>query len=194
MTNKCLEFIILFVKKPISSYQQNFLVDFLKGLLGQNITSEINDKEIIVYFNRDEEIDFNEIVNVINNELFIDVVLFEGKTTSDDVVDYINFIKNSYYSLAITNFYLSERELIKLSAKVDNEQISRSILKKYYDDNEMLNIVKVFIECNLNTSQAASKLYLHRNTLIGKIDKFINETGYDIKSFSDAYIVYHILK
>ena len=62
-----------------------------------------------------------------------------------------------------------------------------------YNDYEMKTIVKTYLECNMNISKASNVLYMHRNTLMYKIDNFINETGFDIKKFKDAYIIYHIL-
>ncbi len=189
------KFIILFIRKEITKSHENILIDFLKGLLGQNIKCEVNKSDIVVYYNCVDEVDFKEIVNVINNDIYIDLALFDGFVSNKMLVEYISFIKNRYYSLVgISDAYFDEKSLIRLSSKIDDENLRKNILKKYYNDYEMLNTIRVFIECNLNTSLAANKLYLHRNTLIGKIDRFIKVTGYDIKSFADAYIVYHILK
>jgi DNA-binding PucR family transcriptional regulator len=42
----------------------------------------------------------------------------------------------------------------------------------------------------MNVSLAAKKLYLHRNTLQYRVDKFIEKTGIDIKHFGNAVSIY----
>jgi DNA-binding PucR family transcriptional regulator len=54
--------------------------------------------------------------------------------------------------------------------------------------------MKIFIEKNQNTSEAAKALYLHRNTLINRLDKFYRVTGFDLKKFEDAAIIYLLIK
>lgn len=46
--------------------------------------------------------------------------------------------------------------------------------------------VHTFFECNLNISEAARKLFLHRNTLMNRIEKIQRKTGFDIRNFDDA--------
>ena len=53
-------------------------------------------------------------------------------------------------------------------------------------DEETLNLVEKFFENNLNTSEAARRLYIHRNTLIYRLDKIQKETGLDLRRFDDA--------
>ncbi len=56
-------------------------------------------------------------------------------------------------------------------------------------DEDTLNLVEKFFENNLNTSEAARKLYIHRNTLIYRLDKIQKETGLDLRTFDDALTV-----
>ncbi len=58
------------------------------------------------------------------------------------------------------------------------------------NDKELIESIKVFFQCNLNVSLAAKQLYLHRNTLQYRIDKFIEKTGLNIKTFEGAVAVY----
>ena len=51
--------------------------------------------------------------------------------------------------------------------------VVKNILKEYYDDYQMKNVIKTYLDCNMNISKAASKLFMHRNTVMNKIDKFI---------------------
>ena len=58
--------------------------------------------------------------------------------------------------------------------------------KAVFHDVDMLMTAESFLENNLNVSETARNLYMHRNTLIYRIDKILKETDLDIKKFSDA--------
>ncbi len=55
-------------------------------------------------------------------------------------------------------------------------------------DNDMVKTIDVFFKCGLNLSEAAKELYIHRNTLIYRIDKIQKYTGFDIRIFNQATI------
>ncbi len=58
--------------------------------------------------------------------------------------------------------------------------------KEIFADEEMLSTAEEFLENSLNTSETSRKLYLHRNTLIYRLDKIERGTGLNIRKFSDA--------
>lgn len=53
-------------------------------------------------------------------------------------------------------------------------------------DEETLITVRTFFENNLNFSETARKLYVHRNTLVYRFEKLQKKTGLDIRTFEDA--------
>jgi carbohydrate diacid regulator len=53
-------------------------------------------------------------------------------------------------------------------------------------DDEMLLTVQKFFENNLNVSETSRQLYVHRNTLVYRIEKLAHATGLDIRKFDDA--------
>lgn len=55
-----------------------------------------------------------------------------------------------------------------------------------WEDEELLTTAEAFIRCSLNVSQTSRHLYVHRNTLMYRLDKIKRETGYDLRNFSDA--------
>ena len=59
-------------------------------------------------------------------------------------------------------------------------------------NDEMLQTVDKFFECDLNLSEAARQLYIHRNTLVYRLDKFQRATGLDLRRFDDA-VIYKLL-
>jgi len=58
--------------------------------------------------------------------------------------------------------------------------------KEIFDDQEMVLTAEEFLDSNLNSSETARKLFLHRNTLTYRLDKIERLTGLDIRKFSDA--------
>ena len=53
-------------------------------------------------------------------------------------------------------------------------------------DEEILGSVLTFFENDLSIAETARKQFLHRNTLIYRLDKFQSITGLDVRKFSDA--------
>ena len=53
-------------------------------------------------------------------------------------------------------------------------------------DEETLITIQKFFENSLNVSETARQLYIHRNTLVYRIEKLEKETGLDIRNFDDA--------
>jgi carbohydrate diacid regulator len=53
-------------------------------------------------------------------------------------------------------------------------------------DHEILSTIDNFFENNLNVSETARQLFVHRNTLVYRIEKLQKSTGLDIRTFEDA--------
>jgi carbohydrate diacid regulator len=53
-------------------------------------------------------------------------------------------------------------------------------------DDEILSTVNKFFENNLNVSETSRQLYIHRNTLVYRLDKLQRLTGLDLRNFDDA--------
>ena len=66
------------------------------------------------------------------------------------------------------------------------ELINDEGIKELMSDEEVVSTAHEFLECNLNASLTARKMYLHRNTLAYRLDKIQRESGLDIRKFSDA--------
>lgn len=67
------------------------------------------------------------------------------------------------------------------------EQLMKSsvILK----DPETVATLDIFFQRDCNVSETAKRLYVHRNTLIYRLDKIKQETGLDVRTFNDAVLV-----
>lgn len=73
---------------------------------------------------------------------------------------------------------LPEEALSALKEKA--EQISRSL------DSETVELAQEFFRHNLNISETARSCYLHRNTLIYRLDRIQKETGFNLRNFDEA--------
>lgn len=58
-----------------------------------------------------------------------------------------------------------------------------------WSDAEMMKTIQCFLEEDLNVSETARKLYIHRNTLLYRLEKIREEIGYDLRVFDDAMMV-----
>lgn len=53
-------------------------------------------------------------------------------------------------------------------------------------DEETITTINIFFDNNLNISETARQLYVHRNTLVYRLEKLQKQTGLDIRVFDDA--------
>lgn len=54
---------------------------------------------------------------------------------------------------------------------------------------EMVTTLETFFAMNCNVSDTAKQLFIHRNTLLYRLDKLKQETGLDVRLFRDAVLV-----
>ncbi|WP_100403675.1 PucR family transcriptional regulator [Bacillus sp. FJAT-42315] len=68
--------------------------------------------------------------------------------------------------------------------------ISINLFPSFKDEPDLLQTLKVYLESNLNASLTAKKLFIHRNTLQYRLDKFVEKTGVQLKDFNSAFTIY----
>lgn len=71
--------------------------------------------------------------------------------------------------------------------------LCKMFIKEIFNDNtpdqfdeETLTTIHKFFENNLNVSETSRQLYIHRNTLVYRLDKLQKSTGLDLRIFEDA--------
>ena len=91
---------------------------------------------------------------------------------------------HSYHDLGL------EKLLYRVSAEDAKEYMTENLASFDFSalDNEMRNTIKALFNNQLNLVETAKELYIHRNTLIYRIDKFQKITGLDLRNFDDAII------
>lgn len=116
---------------------------------------------------------------------------YEGLKKSFEECEYRLMLANKY---KISESIIDEKKMI-LEGIIDSvsEEEKKRIYQLFNDgfskfDNEMIRTIEVFFRCGLNLSDAAKKLYIHRNTLIYRLDKIEKYTGYDIRNFNNAVL------
>ncbi|MDE6407954.1 MAG: helix-turn-helix domain-containing protein, partial [Anaeroplasmataceae bacterium] len=56
------------------------------------------------------------------------------------------------------------------------------------------DIILAMADCDLNVSKASNLLFMHRNTLLYKIERLITLSDFDLKSFNDLYLLVQLLR
>ena len=79
---------------------------------------------------------------------------------------------------------------LSMLTAADKERYVKTVLDRSYrevlSDSELMSAADAFIKHSLNISEASRHMYVHRNTLIYRLDKIERLTGLNIRNFNDA--------
>lgn len=91
-------------------------------------------------------------------------------------------------SIFLYNSLILERFLMELPQDISAYYHSLLFNRKNQRlfNEEMLYTIDMFFKKDLNLSDTARQLYIHRNTLVYRLDKVQKQTGLDLRSFEDA--------
>ncbi len=193
-----MHYLIIKFKKEVKKAEYDNLILFFKQLLGMNITVKEFLPNLIIEHDYDD-LEMIEVIESLQSELVYDIVVFSSKkfTSIAELEEHQNFIYN-VFNRSDNNFYdyfYDEKKFIMQVFKDFDYKLFKSfVLKKYLNDQVMIDILQTFFKNNLNTKKTSEELFMHRNTLINKIEKFNYDTGYDVRNFYDAYIIYNLIK
>ena len=67
------------------------------------------------------------------------------------------------------------------------------VFKELIHDEELIQTAIRFFENDLNITETSRQLYVHRNTLIYRLNKIEKQTGLDLRSFDDAIQFYMLM-
>lgn len=73
------------------------------------------------------------------------------------------------------------------------EVINHPNVKMLLKDKELLDTLNSFFENDLNITYTSKKLFLHRNTLIYRIEKIKKMVELDIRKFENAIIIKNLM-
>lgn len=139
------------------------------------------------------------IVDMLNTEAMTQVHVAFGTIVSE-IRDVSRSYKEAKMALDVGKIFYSGRNVIAYS----NLGIGRLIyqlpmplckmfIKEIFEgkspddfDEETLTTINKFFENNLNVSETSRQLYIHRNTLVYRLDKLQKSTNLDLRVFEDA--------
>jgi len=110
----------------------------------------------------------------------------------------VGHIFNPAQSIHVFRRLMLERFLMNVSREeglhYHNLLFNRKTAKLFND--EMLQTIEMFFRKDLNLSDTARQLFIHRNTLVYRLDKVQRLTGLDLRHFDDAvtFKILHVLK
>ena len=162
-------------------------------VLVKEIKSGINGKDI-------EKL-ARSIVDTLGSEFYTRVVVGIGTIVSS-VKELSKSFKEAQVSLEVGKVFDTEKSIVSYN----NLGIARLIyqlpttlcemfLKEVFKkgsidslDHETLFTIQKFFENNLNVSETSRKLFVHRNTLVYRLEKIKKLTGLDLREFDHAII------
>lgn len=86
----------------------------------------------------------------------------------------------------ILEYVCATKPEIILKGYAEGDADVKKELIKIFSDGDAVKSCFTLFESDLNVSLAADKLFMHRNTLIYRINKIKKSCGLDVKRFSDA--------
>lgn len=192
-------------KSDVSTYDviQNLFPDKTKDFV-----ISINETDIALVKEINPEIESEDlkklassIADTLSNEYYTQCIIGIGSTVTG-IKDLANSFKEAQVTLEVAKVFDTERQIVSY----DNLGIARLIyqlpttvcemfLKEVFKqgsieslDNETLFTIQKFFENNLNVSETSRKLFVHRNTLVYRLEKIKKLTGLDLREFEDAII------
>ena len=181
----------------------------IRGIFGgksKDFVTAVDEKNIIVV----KEVADNEGYDELNKTAEVIVNLFRADAENDvhvaygTIVNEIKEVSRSYkearMALDVGKIFFEEKDVIAYSTLGIGRLIyqlpiplCKMFIKEIFDgkspddfDEETLTTINKFFENSLNVSETSRQLYIHRNTLVYRLDKLQKSTGLDLRVFEDA--------
>ena len=141
----------------------------------------------------------NMILDMLNTEAMTKVRVAYG-TVINNIKEVSRSYKEAKMALDVGKIFYDEKSVIaynKLGIGRLIYQLPIPLCKMFIDeifpgttpdefDEETLLTIRKFFDNSLNVSETARQLYIHRNTLVYRLDKVNKATGLDLRVFEDA--------
>ncbi len=149
--------------------------------------------------NREMEKIAGNIVDTMSSEFYVKVAIGVS-TIVDNIKDLARAYKEAQIALDVGKVFETEKSVVSY----ENLGIGRLIyqlpttlcemfLQEVFKkgsleslDRETLMTIQCFFENNLNVSETSRKLFVHRNTLVYRLEKIRKLTGLDLREFEHA--------
>ena len=73
------------------------------------------------------------------------------------------------------------------------EVINNPKIQEVFNDEDMLSTIQNFFKYDLNIAKTSQEGYMHRNTLMYRLDKVKKLTGLNLKGFDDAMVFMNLI-
>ena len=127
-------------------------------------------------------------------------ILIAYGTIVNDIKEVSKSYKEAKLALDVGKIFFSEKNIIAYSTLGIGRLIyqlpiplCKMFIREIFEgkspddfDEETLITIHKFFENNLNVSETSRQLYIHRNTLVYRLDKLQKSTGLDLRVFEDA--------
>ncbi len=192
-----------------SRSRDNTAMDILKGLFAgrtRDFITAVNEESIIIVHDLGRNEDYKEInnlsvniVDTLNTEAMASARAAFG-TIVTNIKDISRSFKEAQMAMDVGKIFYEDRHVVAYSRLGIGRliyQLPVSLCKMFIDeifpnmtpddlDEETLLSIRKFFENSLNVSETARQLYIHRNTLVYRLDKVNKATGLDLRIFEDA--------
>lgn len=182
----------------------------VRGLFGgksKDFVTAVDEKDIIVVKELTETDDAESlyktaesILNVFKGSLPPGRVYVSYGTVAGEIREVSASYKEAKMALDVGKIFFEERRIIPYSQLGIGRLIyqlpiplCKMFIKEIFDgkspdefDEETLITINKFFENSLNVSETSRQLYIHRNTLVYRLDKLQKSTGLDLRVFEDA--------
>lgn len=139
------------------------------------------------------------MVDMLNTEAMSQVHVAYG-TVVNELKEVSRSYKEAKMALDVGKIFFSNKNVVAYSKLGIGRLIyqlpiplCRMFIKEIFDgkspdefDDETLTTINKFFENSLNVSETSRQLYIHRNTLVYRLDKLQKSTGLDLRVFEDA--------
>lgn len=146
----------------------------------------------------EEQIQFDQIIDILMADLSVNIHFFVGEVLNSNgaIKEQFNQIRkmgNQLFQISGRNVihYIEATPYLLLAnlSPDDRDKLSRSVLMHFVQDKEMIETLENFFTYNMNISETAKNMYMHRNSIQYRIDKFMKETNINIQKFNEAITV-----
>ncbi|WP_432408121.1 PucR family transcriptional regulator [Wukongibacter sp. M2B1] len=181
----------------------------ITSMYPEEILIRLNSNTLIFIEIINSDHDYEDLEQSIYDTIFSEL-LYEANIGVGVVAQNLSYLHESYekakllieLGIRFTDskkiYYYNDLLLPILIDNIDESKLkeildcTNSNVKSMLLDKELFLTSTKFLENNLNISDTARKLYVHRNTLIYRLNKIQNITGLDLRSLNDA-IKFNIL-
>ena len=199
---------VVFVIEALSD-PEGVSMEVLKSLFddtGKDFITAVDEHSMILVKELEEGEDYAEVqkkARIIEDTLEAEVMT-SARISYGTIVDDIQQVSRSYKEARMAMdvgkiFYVQHRVYSYRTLGIGRliYQLPLSLCEMFIQevftgqqpdelDEETLSTISKFFENSLNVSETARQLFVHRNTLVYRLEKLQRATGLDIRNFEDA--------